>query len=373
MNTSKWLAGVILALVAAGNVQQVAAQGRTLSKFAGYRSVDADPQAVYRLKESNGPWLIMAASFAGPTAQEEAQKLVLEFRKRYKWSAYLHSMHFDFSGNVEGKGINKYGDPLQMKYRQASEFDEIAVLVGDFPTVDDPVLQSTLAKIKRCQPSALTNQGGEGVQSLRYAGLRNLFRKVTHSSESGKLGPLSKCFVTRNPMLPQEYFTPRGIDAFVQEINRGVKYNLLDCPASYSVKVATFRGNVVIDPKEIQRIQETGRMEHRLTQAAEKAHALTKALRDRGVEAYEFHDRSESIVTVGSFSSVGEKQSDGKIELDPRVLKVMQSFGARQTSATVAGAPGMKPRSLNGIHFDLQPVPVEIPRRSIAADYSRRR
>jgi len=46
-------------------------------------------------------------------------------------------------------------------------------------------------------------------------------------------------------------------------------------------------------------------MKSELEAAAEKAHRLAKALRMKGYDAYEFHDRYASIVTVGSFNSAG--------------------------------------------------------------------
>ena len=128
---------------------------------------------------------------------------------------------------------------------------------------------------------------------------------------------------------------------------------------------------MVLDPDEVAKIEKTGRMKSRLTQAAEKAHSLTVALRERGVEAYEFHDRHESIVTVGGFDSVGSPRDDGRIEIDRRVLTVIESYGAKQTSVISGGSAGMVPRTLNNIPFDIQPSPIEVPKRSIATDYVR--
>ncbi len=364
---------ITFACVIFAPVASTSAQRKALSRFASYRTIEADPSKDYVLAESNGPWMILAASFAGPTAENEARQLVMEFRKRFKWPAYLYTEAYDFSSPVEGRGFDKYGQPKKMRYRQQGEFTEYAVLVGDFPSVNDPQLQVTLTAIKECEPTSLQQRLVEQKQSsLRFAGLRGWYRQLTSATNETRRGPLSQAFVSRNPLLPQEYFTPAGIDSFVEEINRGVQYSLLDCPTRYSVKVATFRGNVIIDQKQVKEVEQTGRMEHRLTQAAEKAHRLTELLRERGVEAYEFHDRTESIVTVGSFASVGAPRQDGKIEIDPRVLKVMENYSARQTGQTIGGQPGLKPRSLGGIGFDIQPMPVEIPRRSIAADYSRR-
>jgi hypothetical protein len=127
---------------------------------------------------------------------------------------------------------------------------------------------------------------------------------------------------------------------------------------------------VVIDQNQVRKIEATGQMESRLAEAAEKAHLLTQALRKRGVEAYEFHDRHESMVTVGSFNSVGTPRQDGRTEINPAVLKIMSDYGAYQQQLPGQQA-GLVPRSLNGISFDVQPTPVEVPQRSIATDYAR--
>lgn len=348
----------------------VAAQGR-LANFASFKRVEADPAKRYELTEAHGPWLIMAGSFAGTTAEQEAQQLVLELRKRYKLNAYIHSRRFDFSEPVTGRGVNQYGEPKRMKHRVDRAYDEIAVMVGDFPSIDDPQLQQTLKQLKYLQPTCLQLAGKEQ-SSQRFAGLRAVQRHFNGSAEKRKKGPLGSAFVARNPMLPQEYFTPTGFDSFVSEMNKDVKFSLLKCPKRYSVRVATFRGNVVIDQREVAKIQEKGGMESKLMQAAERAARLVELLRQRGVEAYEFHDRYESIVTVGSFDKVGTPRQDGKVEIDPQVYKVIKNYGAEQKKSPKAET-SLEPKSLGGIYFDLQPIPVEVPSRSIAADYAGQR
>jgi len=71
---------------------------------------------------------------------------------------------------------------------------------------------------------------------------------------------------------------------------------------------------------------------------ARKAHELTLALRQKGYEAYEFHDRGASIVTVGSFDSLGTRRPDGKIELDPRIVQIINTFAA-EPAPPVPGVP----------------------------------
>ncbi len=335
------------------------------------RHVEADANKSYELQESNGPWCILTTSFSGPTAEEEAHELVIELRRRHGLEAYTHKQRYDFSQTVSGLGVDKYGAPKRMQYLHGGEIDEVAVLVGNFPSVDDPAVEKTLDTIKYAQPNSLRLDGRKQ-RSQRFAQLRAVQRYLNESDEKRKRGPMGSAFVTRNPLLPQEFFAPDGVDRFVLEMNKPVPHSLLDCPGKYSVRVATFRGNVILDQKKIRAIEEGEGFQTRLDSAAEKAHKLTEALRDKGIEAYEFHDRYESIVTVGNFNAVGSPREDGRIEINPGVHRIMQQYGARQQALPGGSmAPALMPRTLAGVAFDVQPVPVEVPKRSIAADYAR--
>ena len=86
-------------------------------------------------------------------------------------------------------------------------------------------------------------------------------------------------------------------------------------------------------------------MKSRLIDAAEKAHKLTEALRAKGVQAYEFHDRASSIVTIGSFDSVGTPQPNGQIELNPQIHAIMQKYGAENHSLRGRHPRSAKPRA----------------------------
>ena len=322
------------------------------------------PSDALELSQKNGPWMVFAGSFAGPGAEEDARQLVHELRSRYRLPAYIHKQQYDFTKRVRGKGFNPEGGPKIMKYRQEGVFDEIAVLVGNFATVNDPSLQKTLKRIKTASPQCLSFESDQPT-TLRFAGLRALHKSINNNSEKKNKGPLGQAFVSRNPLLPDEYFVPKGMDPMVEKMNANVKYSILDCPGKYSVRVATFRGNVIIDQKKIKEVERSGRMESRLADAAAKAHRLATLLRARGVQAYEFHDRYESIVTVGSFNSVGLPRKDGRIEINPTILKLIQSYSP-QKQPVGNGMNGLVPRSLGGIPFDVQPTAVEVPKRSMA-------
>jgi hypothetical protein len=318
--------------------------------------------------------MIYAASFAGPTAEEEARRLVEELRTRFRMDAYLHSKRFDLSEPMTGLGYDMFGNPKRMRHQTPVAFDEYAVMVGNFDQYDSDEAKTLLNSLKYCEPKCLDLESG-ATQSLRYGGLRAFLKSKNGDERKSSRGPLGQAFITRNPMLPDEYFRPKGVDKLVASMNEGVPHSLLDCPGPYTVRVATFRGTVTIDQAEIKRLEERDELpKSKLAEAADKAHRLTDALRKKGVEAYEFHDRYESIVTVGHFQDLGAPREDGKIEINPAVHKVIKSFSPKQQ--TLPGAPsqpmaGLIPRSLAGIPFDLQPIPVEVPRRSIATDYVR--
>ena len=338
--------------------------------------IEAEPDNLYPLNEENGPWMIMATTFSGDGAEDQARELVHELRSRYKLHAYTYEKKFDFSKGPQGRGIDKYGAPLRMRYQRGGSLTEIAVLVGDFGGADDVNGQRALRKVKYAQPESLKVEGSESTNQT-LAGFRamqaHVYQTVLPDTDDRKLrGPMGHAFITTNPLLPQEYFVPKGLDKLVVDMNKGIKHSLLDCKGKYTVRVATFTGQVVIDQKKIKEIESGKRFESRLDDAADKAHRLTQALRKEGVEAYEFHDRYQSIVTVGSFNSVGTPRADGKIEINAAMHKIIQTYGADTKMTPGQAQPTVgKPKTRGDIVFDISPIPVEVPRRSIAADYGR--
>ncbi|MCA9262768.1 MAG: hypothetical protein KDA60_02925 [Planctomycetales bacterium] len=332
--------------------------------------VDASPDKSYELSEDNGPWMIYTAAFAGPTAEEEAKQLVLELRTRKRVEAYIHRKRFDFSDSVEGLGYDKYGNIRRMRYLQPESFDELAVLVGNFESPDSDDIKELLQELKNFDPNSIQIENG-ATKSLRFAGLRAIQKRLVKDESKKRRGPLGQSFITRNPMLPDELFAPKGVDKLVASMNEGVTHSLLDCPGKFTVRIASFRGTDVIDQRKIRQIEETGQFKSKLHEAADKAHRLTELLRARGEEAYEFHDRHESIVTVGHFDTLGSPRGDGKIEINPAVHSAIQRFSPVQKMLPGSNTQaGLMPRALGGIPFDIQPLPVEVPRRSIAADYA---
>ncbi len=341
-----------------------------LDQLLTFNRIEADPDKVYKVTEENGPWMVMATSFSGDGAEEQAQELVYELRKRYKLPAFMHKMRFDF-GEARGRGFNAYGGPIRARYRRGSGQEEIAVLVGNYRAVDDPDAQKTLQKLKYTLPRCLdVKEGTQTNQNL--AAWRRIQKQILAPGNRKKeKGPMGHAFVTTNPTLPKEYFDTPTVDQFVIKLNKDFKYSLLDCPGKYTVQVATFKGNVIIEPEEIRAIESGKKLKSKLAEAADKAHRLTEALRMKGYEAYEFHDRYSSIVTVGSFNSAGTPRADGMTEINPGIHTIMQTFGTQQLQLPGQTGGGTT-KVIVGIPLDIQPRPVHVPKRSISREITAR-
>ena len=200
-------------------------------------------------------------------------------------------------------------------------------------------------------------------------------------------------------------------------MNQGVEHSLLDCPGRFTVQVATFRGKSVLQPNG-QPPKEPGgigwlwgkKNAEPLVEAAENAHLLTEDLRKHGYDAYEFHDRTESLVAIGSFDHVGERLANGQLAPTPEVQRIIQTFGAAYdtpadpltgddirhqrraeamkdqftqmlSSHDVEVAQNMNPKHvkiMQGkkveriIPFDIYPHTIDVPRRSVSGAYSSR-
>ena len=369
------------------------------------------PRGDTRLTQENGPWLIMVASFSGADAAEQAHALADELRSQDGLTSYVHDRTFDHSdGKQAGRGIDQYGAPLRTRYQQEQDH-EYAVLIGDFESLDDPAAQKTLERIKKLPSKVL-----EGDQpSTPMEEVRQISNQMVSKLKGGAHGPMHRAFFTRNPLLPKEYFVPKGVDNFVAKLNQGVEHSLLDCPGKFTVQVATFRGKTILQPGKTEP-KETGGIgwlwgkgkSDPLVEAAENAHLLTEELRKHGYDAYEFHNRTESFVTIGSFDQVGQRLANGQLAPIPEVQKIIQTFGAvyntpadpltgddarrdrsvedlkRQVTQVLNSHDAQIATSMNPKHvkimrgktveriipMDVYPHAIEVPKRSISSAYS---
>ena len=357
----KWLLTIIAVVLACcwpDHGQRELQAENPLLALLPFRIIDADPEKSYPLQPEHGPWVIVASSFAGDGAEEQARELVYELRKRFKLEAFSHRRTYDFSKSVVGRGINQYGEARRMRHAHDARFDEIAVLVGQFSSIDTTDAQKTLEQVKYLEPNCL-KLDRDGGTTQRMAVWREIQRRINMSADKKNRGPMGKAFLTVNPLTPQDG-TGSRLDPFIIRMNEDVQFNLLKNSAPFTVRVASFRGKVTIDLE--RNFDKNEEISNKLVKAAENAHRLTMVLRSKGVDAYEFHDRHESIVTIGSFNTVGTPRADGKIEIDPRILRIIETYKARRQRLPNSTQIGLVPRTLTGIPFDIQPTPVRVPR-----------
>jgi hypothetical protein len=381
-----------------------AAAAAPWSDLISLKHVDTDPAKPYKLAEENGPWMVMACSFSGEGADKQAHELVLELRTRYKLPAYIYLGHFD-PGVAQVRGVDKFGKPRKgayYKYRDSKNAEhpdlvEVAVLVGNYRSADDPKAQAMLHTLKFAKPKCLEIKDRKATNQT-LTGWRMAQQQVYEmiGSKKKEMGPMRHSFIVPNPLLPPDYFNQRGLDEETIALNKGVPYSLLECPGKYTVQVATFKGNAVIRQADIREIEDGRKeMQSQLAIAAQAADSLVKKLRELGYDAYQYHDRYSSIVTVGNFASPGTTLPDGQIDFDPRIKRTVEVFSAgapdpedpthmqRQNAARVLAAQGMNPQAVAPkkinvgtrekpvwIPLDVQPVVVQIPKRPISMSSS---
>ncbi|MFM7562167.1 MAG: hypothetical protein ACKO9H_08340 [Planctomycetota bacterium] len=338
----------------------------------------------FELTENAGPWLIMCASFAGEDGDTQARVLAEELSRKHRLKCYVHRRTFDFTQTYTGLDYDKEQtvdangqitvQRRKMKAAHGTKFDEIAVLVGDFPSIEDGRAQQALEQIKHLQPEALGElQSGE-TSSQRMRVWREATKMMNGNGELKNKGPMRMAFMIPNPLLPEEFFAAQKVDTFMLGVNRQAEHSLLDCPGTYSVRVASFRGYVTFDLNQIKAweskqknpLKSGNALDSQIMEAGERAHLMTEELRKLGVEAYEFHDRHESYVCVGSYDWATTKDADGQITQNPEIVKTIQMFKGdvenlpnQQNALVPKSLPKLKKM---GIAFDIQPVPVLVPK-----------
>lgn len=332
---------------------------------AGGNRVEAEPNKEYYLTDSDGLWFIMAKKFSGEDARSRANRVAYELRKRYKLPAYIFK--YDTDADDLSKMLDKRNvDVRKYRYQTVSP-PEYAVLVGSFPSVEDPGLEETLLKVKRSKLDSLKNDRESQMLLTEFEFLAKKDKEYTG------YGPLGKAFPVPNPLIPKDFFNRKGVvDPFVERLNSDSPYSLLNNRAMYTVRVATFAGNDAL-------AKDWNEKRDRLADAGAKAAALCDALRKKGVEAWEFHDRDASFVTIGGFDSYGRDNPDGTTEMNPEIYRLIERYkgelvgttGVFKTHALKIEINNPKAKGFNTnakkiemeLPFDLQPVIIMVPQR----------
>lgn len=355
-----------------------------LRMFQRGSRIEADSSKAYALRQEDGPWMILAHTFMGPGSKERAERLVLEIRKDLNLPAFVYEEDFDYSGEVnQGSPIQQTGggSPYRRKMRYANEirYQAHAVLVGEYDSAEHPRVESDLERVKMANCEVF----GDAKEMEAETDMRNpvtavkaLHRQLVGKVGKSKNGVMGNAFLTRNPMLPADFFQSPQVDAFVRNLNEGKRHSLIDdCPGKYTVVVRTFSGfNTIVDGKKDKAFIPSG---ERLDQCGADADDMVRLLRKEGVEAYQFHDRTQSIVTIGSFDELGRDLPDGGFEYAAPILRVMDEYRAFNVDPDLANQ--IKRQTTQGVPvkcvaekypFDVQPMAIVVPKANKRSLYS---
>ena len=317
--------------------------------FGSHRNAAGAGPAELMLNERSGPWLVMCASFSGDAGVRKAENLAEELRSRHGLKAYVFRHEFDHTQKLQSNAIptwtideNSASDhhivQAKMEPATTASYEEVAVMVGDFPAIDDAQAQKTLSKIKTLSAdsmdASLTGAAESDLSAERIRQWRSNSQNLPEGSSTGN-GAFRAAFLLPNPMLPDEYFESQKLDEFVIGLNKRVKHSLLKNPGIYTVRVATFEGESTFNLGEIAdkeremkwlRRNNKSITSSKLAEASEKAHLLTTEFRKYGVEAFEFHDRNESCVCIGSFDWIVREDDQGNRTQNPEVVEVIKKY-----------------------------------------------
>ncbi|MDO4570760.1 MAG: hypothetical protein Q4D38_10275 [Planctomycetia bacterium] len=359
--------------------------------FFACANADAQDAKEYLLTKKNGPWLVMAAVFGDYNPQvacDRAVALATELRRDHRLNAYIYVRNTGDSGDVvEGTPYWVFDEDAQdsqlkvsNRYKLANPTTqaEFAVLVGDFPSLDDRRAARLLEQIRAFHPKCMAG----AKYSHPIIGMAQAQDGAQNPEQ--RLGPLSRAFIVANPLVPREQFVSAGLDPIVVAANKDIKrYSLLDCPGTYTVQVAVLKGISTLNQQDIARIKMSDQdgtgfavRGQTLGQADKRAVLLCEALRSKGYEAYVFRDHYSSIVTIGSFNEIGSHQN-GQFVLFPEVMQILKNFSA--TCDPSKGIAGIQRKNINQIPgrgkavrgevasvlFDVTPRIVVVPKRPV--------
>ncbi len=254
----------------------------------------------YSLTTQHGPWMIMVTSLWGTTpeqdqqAEKAAQELVYQLRRKGV-PAYVYRQD-DKIEQIDS--VDRMGRP---RHRQVTnQHGMVAVLAGNYQHPDDKVAKQTLAFVKKFKPKVDTQWQGKSMPVPL---------------------DLTGAFMAPNPMLPSDQIARKNRDPLLVKLNSG-EHTLFENRGKYTLVVASFYGKSAVKPKDFEKFDNMlqNKAKISLDNAARDSWELMTLLRSKGYDAYVFHERFRSIVTVGSFKSVN----------DPQIAKLTENFKAKE-------------------------------------------
>ncbi|WP_417849024.1 hypothetical protein [Thalassoglobus sp.] len=273
--------------------------------------IEADPSKKYELTKNRGPWMVSVATFhttdpkgvtkSGKSPEEAAHELILELRKK-GMPAYVYIHDPDQERVTVTDRVGR--EEVRKNLRRVRT---VLVLAGNYNDINDNLAQDSLKWIKKLNPKCLQ-------QGVKFAPTK------------ARPTPLSGAFLTINPMLSPDEISRSTSDPLLAKLNSGENYSLSENRGEYTLVVARFYGKQKVVGKDTSGITDFLK-DNDLDNAGLASRELVAVLRGNfdkqniynNLDAYVWHDRHESIVTVGAFSSPN----------DPAIAKFKKMFGPR--------------------------------------------
>lgn len=319
-----------------------------LGQHAVAKSIEAIPGKRYLLTDKHGPWMVMVTSLEdkpgdeGNAALEAADQMVYQLRRR-GIPAYVYQTE-----EVRERFASR--DPLGQEQRRVTRAQAgmVAVLAGNYKDADAPLAKSTLAEIRS-----------------KKLNLPVMVKSPETGKENKILFNFQKAFLSRNPLQGLEETTSKVKDPLILKMNSGVDHSLLGNKGKYSLVVASMYGTSQVKAQGGNKTtQKLGGLELAEMEAWQLCQLLNsnQKLKQLGMQAYVYHDRNRSIVTVGSFDT----KDDPEIK---RATEVFQAKYARNPNTQedflkaewihLEGKPGAAP--LKSWVFDPIPKLIDVP------------
>lgn len=277
----------------------VAALGALAPTDVSAAPIEAVRGKSYPLTPKHGPWMIKVTSLWEESEHQEVQvanELVYQLRKK-GIPAYTHRQT-DKEEEVES--TDRLGRP---RYRKmTAQHGMIAVLAGNYSSPDDKKAKDTLNYIKKFKPNVTVEWKGKQVPVPVM---------------------VSTAFLIRNPLLSEEDLAKKNRDPFIVKLNSGVDHSLLENKGKFTLVVASFYGKSQVSPAKFEKFDNmlSDKSKISLDNAARDSWQLMTTLRNQGADAYVYHDRFKSIVTVGAFKSPD----------DPEIFRLVERYRAKET------------------------------------------
>jgi hypothetical protein len=307
-----------------------------------------------------GPWMICAASYAGPPSRGLAEELATEIRTRYRLPAFTFNRTAEERRKEQERIAKLKADHLErlkaaglpldtpLHYKTVRIEDQYAVLVGGYQ--DDVTARKELDRIRKLKPS-------ERFQQAAFV-----------PDEKGKMheeaiNPFQGAFVCRNPAVPVE--KPKQDNTLgprLKEYNADESYSLLKCRKPWTLAVKVYKGASTIESQSssgsvMERMGLLRKSGELLNANGNEAHKVAEVLRTPpknprtgqvgpAFEAYVLHTEYNSYVTIGAFDTPD----------DPRAVQVVQLF------LNEMNRPGSAVSQLHmKVQFLAEPMPMPVP------------